>query len=248
VSETVSCPGCGAQVAPTGVCRFCGSTGFVDGIPGKLLPSDLKCPRCRAGVPLKGIEHEGFRADICLKCHGAWFGLGMLEEVLRTAVKRAPKKGEGDEGPVHGGVEPVRYAQCPKCAGGMARTPFVQKPLVIIDRCPSHGDWCDGGELAQLKAVARHRGVDAALGGPPGGKDPEARRPRLGDKAEAQSAALMEVLRSRPGNWGIVPPEVSLNDALEEQGRGGRGFFFRVRRRRSGRLDLLDILGGLLDL
>lgn len=241
VAETVPCPGCGAEVPPTGVCRFCGSTAFVDGVAGKLLPSDLKCPRCPGSPPLRGVEHEGFRADLCLKCHGVWFGLGLLEEVIRTAVKRKVRKGEGDEGPVHGGVEPVRYANCPKCGGGMARAAFAQKPLVIIDRCPSHGDWCDGGELSQLKAVARSRGLAQALGrtaAPEPPKGPDAGKVRLGTAAEAQTEALMSVLRNRPDNWGIVPPEVSAQDALEDRRRSGRY-------RRRGR-DLFDLLWDIL--
>ncbi len=219
----VACPGCGAQVAPTGTCRFCGSTAFLDGVAGKLLPSDLKCPRCPGSPPLQGVEHEGFRADLCMKCHGVWFGLGMLEEVIRTAAKRKPKQGEGEEGPVHGGVEPVRYARCPKCDGGMARIPFAQKPLVIVDQCPSHGDWCDGGELAQLKAVARTRGVEHATG------PRSAQASRSPDRARKGADAPRVVRLSR--------------DASEVE---ALGHFFAPRRRR-GR-DLFDVLWDVLDL
>ncbi len=223
----VSCPSCAAEVPSTGVCRSCGGTALVDGVAGRLLASDLKCPRCPGSPPLQGVEHEGFRADFCRKCHGVWFGLGMLEEVLRSAVKRPLKKGEGGEGPVHGGMEPVRYALCPRCGGGMARNPFAQKPLVIIDRCPAHGDWCDGGELAQLKAIARTRGVEGVLA--PAAK-PAARGARSGLVADP----LLAELRKRPGNWGVVPDEVAAIDDM----KSGSGF---GRRRRRGR-DLLDLL------
>lgn len=242
MSHTVACPGCGAEVKPTGVCRFCGSTAFVDGVAGRLLPSDLACPRCGAGVPLKGVEHEGFRADLCLKCHGAWFGLGMLEEVIRSAAKRPVRKGEGSEGPIHGGMEPVRYSSCPKCKGGMARVAFCHKPLVIIDRCPGHGEWCDGGELAQLKTVARSRGVDAALGRTAEKK----REPSKDPDAARKTDALMEVLRNRPDNWGVT---TSATDRLDSMNRRSAGAWLSIGgRRRRGRLDLFDILGALLDL
>ena len=238
MSDRVSCPACGASIPPTGVCRFCGATALVDGVAGRLMDSDLKCPRCPGTPPLQGVEHEGFRADFCAKCHGVWFGLGMLEEVLRTAVKRALRKGEGEEGPVHGGVEAVRYAQCPKCGGGMARVPFAQKPLVIIDRCPAHGDWCDGGELQQLKAVARSKGVDEALGPSEGSrgarKQAEKEAGRRGMAGFGEDPLIAE-LKNRPGNWGIVPPEVDLQDALDARQKGAR------RRGRGGR-DLLDLL------
>jgi Zn-finger nucleic acid-binding protein len=226
MSERVACPGCGAEIPATGVCRFCGATALVDGVAGRLLPSDLKCPRCAGKPPLQGVEHDGFRVDFCRRCHGAWFGLGMLEEVIRTAVKRALKKGEGDEGPVH----------------------FAQTPLVIIDRCPSHGDWCDGGELAQLKAVARTRGVDEALG-----HAEQSRAARTQAQKEAGQRAmdgfgqdpLIAELRKRPGNWGIVPPEVGAIDAYDRRQRSPLDPFGGKRRRRRGG-DLFDMLWVLI--
>lgn len=243
--DQVSCPGCGASVAPTGVCRFCGGTAFVDGVAGKLLPSDLKCPRCPDAPPMRGVEHEGFRAEVCLKCRGAWFGIGILEEAVRAAAKRPVRRGEGGAGPVHGGVEPVRYARCPVCGGGMARVPFCRKPLVIIDRCPAHGHWCDGGELGQLKAVARSRGVAEALGG---GEDAA---PRSESARKAQAAAsrdgvadpLLAELRRRPDNWGIVPDAVARADLLADRDRHLGPFRWGRRRRRYGLFDILwDIL------
>ena len=226
VSEKASCPGCGAPVPPTGVCPFCGASALVDGVAGKLLPSKLKCPRCPGGLPLQGVEHEGYRADFCRKCHGVWFILGMLEEVIRTAVHRPLRKGEGSAGPVHGGMEPVRYASCPKCGGGMARTPLSSKPLVIIDRCPSDGDWCDGGELSQLKAVARTHGLDEALG--------KKKRPRL----SSGSDEVIEELKKRSkrgGSTGLITREV-------ESGLGGIGGLGVLGGRRRRRRDLFDVL------
>jgi Zn-finger nucleic acid-binding protein len=239
MAEMVPCPGCGAEVAPTGACRYCGATAFVDGVAGRLLPSRLKCPRCEDANPLQGLEYEGIRTELCMRCHGVWFGLGLLEEALRNAVKRPLKKGEGGEGPAHGGIEPVRYARCPVCGGGMARAPLAKKPLVIIDRCPAHGDWCDGGELGQLKAVARSRGVKIALGTGPEATD--AAPPRKAGAAAATDMSadpLLEELRNRPGNWNLVPKEVLHNDARKQRVPfGGR------RRRR----DLFDVLWEFLD-
>jgi hypothetical protein len=135
-------------------------------------------------------------------------------------------------------MEPVRYARCPVCDGGMARVPLSKRsPLVIVDRCPSHGHWCDGGEFALLKSVARSRGVAEALGGAP----PEPRAPRV--PALPEDDPLLAELKKRPGNWGLVPPEVSRIDALHEQ-TGGLASFSWGRRRR--RYSLLDILWRML--
>jgi Zn-finger nucleic acid-binding protein len=241
MAETVACPGCGAQVSPTGACRFCGATAFVDGVAGRLLPSNLKCPRCGDGKPLRGLEYEGLRTDLCMSCHGVWFGLGLLEEALRRAVKRPLKKGEGGHGPAHGGLEKVRYSRCPVCGGAMARLAFAKKPLVFIDRCPAHGDWCDGGELGQLKAVARSRGVRFALGAEVDAKGVEEppKHARRGAASDLTPDPLLEELRNRPGNWGLVPKEVSRADERKSRGLFGG----RVRRRR----DLFDVLWEILD-
>jgi len=232
----VSCPGCGASVPAAGICRFCNGTAFVDGVPGRLLPSDLRCPRCE-GRPLQGVEHEGLRADVCTECHGVWFGTGMLEEAVRLAAARPVRKGEGGRGPAHGGMEPVRYARCPRCDGGMARVALARRPLVIIDRCPSHGHWCDGGEFGQLKAVARSRGVAEALGGSAEAAAPAGRIPAI-----PEGDPLLAELKRRPGNWGLVPSEVSQADALAEVRRGDFLTWGRGRRRYT----LFDILWRIL--
>jgi Zn-finger nucleic acid-binding protein len=236
--DAVTCPGCGASVRPTGVCKFCGATAFVDGVAGRLLPSDLKCPRCKDSPPLRGVEHEGLRADVCTACHGAWFGVGVLEAAVSAAAKRPASRGEAGHSRPDGAMEPVRYARCPRCSGGMARVAVCRKPLVILDRCPGHGYWCDGGELAQLKAVARARGVEVALGGEDDA-DRAARRTKGRASGLPEDDPILEVLKGRPGNWGLVPPEVSLND--HAAGPPGAHSLFRWggRRRRHGLIDIL---------
>ena len=215
-ANKVKCPNCGASVPPTGACKFCGATAFVDGIAGKLLPSTLKCPRCPKKPGLHGLEHEGHRADLCMVCHGVWFGMGKLEEAIRTAAKRPPAPGEGDQGPAHGGMEPVRYARCPVCDGGMARVALARKPLVLVDRCPAHGVWCDGGELGQLKFVARTRGLDA-IGAPEPTRAMERKKPE-----------------KRPALDFPIEPSGSRSS-------GGLGFGLSFGRRRRGP-DLFDVL------
>ena len=207
-SPKVRCPGCGAENPATSVCAYCRASAMLDGEGASLLPSDLRCPRCAARPPLRGLLHDGIRADFCLVCHGVWFGTGLLDAAVRAAALRPPREGEAAEGPAHGAVEPVRYARCPRCKGGMMRVPFAQKPLVLVDRCPAHGDWCDGGELGQLKAVARSRGPEEALG-------PRAVR-RVG-RQPSDAAAMDSPLGGRCfAGESIVPPEVSRADA----GRG----------------------------
>ena len=120
------------------------------------------------------------------------------------------------------------------CSASMARLPLARKPLVIVDRCPSHGHWCDGGEFGQLKTVARTRGVAEALGG--SGATGRAKVPPL-----AEDDPILAELKKRPGNWGLVPPEVSRMDALSDIG-SPRAWG----RRRRGYRGLLDVLFQIL--
>ncbi len=162
-TEEIRCPSCGAGMPASGSCRYCKAAVAVDGVTARLVPGTLRCPRCKGAPSLQGFVQERLAGELCTSCHGVWFPLGVLEQAIREAVDRPRGPAEGRRGPAHGGVEPVRYARCPQCDGGMARVPFSRKPLVIIDRCAAHGDWCDGGELGQLKAVARAQGVEAAV-------------------------------------------------------------------------------------
>ena len=43
-----------------------------------------------------------------------------------------------------------RVLECPVCTNVMARRNFGRKSAVIIDICPQHGTWLDGGELSRL--------------------------------------------------------------------------------------------------
>jgi hypothetical protein len=123
----------------------------------------------------------------------------------------------------------------------MSRLPVCRKPLVILDACAAHGQWCDGGELGQLKAVARSRGVAEALGGGFARPAPAAGRRRIGGTSAGDGAdPLLEELRRRPGGGGLVPAAVAWNDA-----RAGGGSGFRWGRRRGGG-DFLHVLFDIL--
>jgi Zn-finger nucleic acid-binding protein len=236
--ENVSCPGCGASTPPTGLCRFCRGVVLLEGAAGKFLASDLSCPRCDPKQPLQGLEHDGVRADLCGQCHGAWFATGALAEALRRAAKGPRRRGEGARAPAHGGMEPVRYIRCPRCGGGMSREALSRKPLVMIDRCPGCGDWCDGGEFAQLRTVARERGAEAALGAAAPGKAPASAA------ALEDDPAFREMLKRRPGGDGIFPAGMRDADGTPAELFSPGGILRHVtgRRRGPGLLDLLAAL------
>ena len=44
----------------------------------------------------------------------------------------------------------IQYLDCPVCIGQMHRHNYKGKSGVIVDTCPKHGTWFDGGELGKL--------------------------------------------------------------------------------------------------
>jgi Zn-finger nucleic acid-binding protein len=225
--DGIRCPSCGAPAKATGVCKFCNVSVLVDGVAGRTRNSDLKCPRCKEKPALRGVDLEGLHVDVCMACHGVMFGLGGLDRALEMSKDRPIRPGEGISGPHEGGIEPVRYSRCPHCDSGMNRVPWCKKPLIIIDRCGSHGDWCDGGELTQLKALARTRGLDS-----------------LGDRAQRNQVRRSAADPDNPlDGKKFVGESILTREMLNEESRKGWG---GGRRRRRG-TDLFDILWGMFE-
>ncbi len=234
--DGLRCPGCGAKLPPAGLCRFCGATAAVDGRVGKLVDSDLSCPRCAKKPPMRGVVLQGIRVDACFACHGMWFETGALEHAVQAESTKPPEpaRRRGGGSPVSGATsapEDVKYLECPRCKGGMARQPLARKPLVIADRCGAHGTWLDGGEFDQLLAVARARGPAEALGA-------DSARPRA-LKADPDLQRILDAARRDPD---MFTPQSRAESAAAADRRGG--FFGLGRRRRYSILDLVSDLAG----
>lgn len=166
-----NCRNCGAPL-PTGTisCSYCGSRNDVDlaGLPlvrrGGECDGERLCPRC--GVPLVpvSVTLEGeLELDRCGECLGLFFDPGELERILNATARGIATVDrrlisrimEGSPSRSH----PVGYIRCPVCRGVMNRTRYGEKSGVIVDRCPDHGIWLDGGELRTLLAWASAGGM-----------------------------------------------------------------------------------------
>lgn len=211
------CPCCGAPLAEPGTCRYCRSGTLWEGEASESRPSALRCPRCAdnaalaeglaegdaprpsLGPELVELRHGPAVVRACLVCQGGWFDVGKLDAVLAHARElRSPP--EGALGPL-AGAEPVRYLRCPRCAWIMARVNYARASGIILDQCPTHGVWVDGGELLRLKAWVRARERPA----------PPAPAPR-GAPAPAERG-LLTLEHRRGGGWGwaeLVDMVVSL--------------------------------------
>ncbi len=120
------------------------------------------CPRCGAAL---GPEFE----DVGFPC-GSCGGVFIRRERVSSLLASAESGGmEGNVGYRENAAsskrpfeleagEAVRYLRCPLCATAMTRQNFARKSGVIVDVCPPHGTWFDGGEVQRASEYLRAHG------------------------------------------------------------------------------------------
>jgi Zn-finger nucleic acid-binding protein len=130
----------------------------------------------------------------CRSCNGLWIPKETLEPLVERGAALTPAAAGGDRPQRLSGD--VRYLKCPECDGLMARRNYGRVSGVIIDSCPSHGIWLDGGELAALRRFVAS-----------GGRKRQERADREKERVEEELRAI----RRRPlggsvlrdvGGWG----------------------------------------------
>lgn len=157
-----NCSSCSAPLSgPSTICEYCGRRNDVDlrGIHKytQVKPdSERSCPRCN--VPLHTInlkKDDRFYIERCNQCMGLFFDPNELEALLDDSVSHVfnidLKRLDTITKELYFNDDEHRlYIKCPVCSEFMKRTNFGTKSGVIIDRCPKHGIWLDGGELKRL--------------------------------------------------------------------------------------------------
>ncbi len=111
----------------------------------------MECPRCK--LTLQRESYEGNRVDVCGACWGVWLDPGELEKILLS--KRYTFSPEEKKSAVEGrGTGPTSPISCPQCSTRMDRVYLDPAYYLVIDRCPRHGVWLDGGEIKKVQALA----------------------------------------------------------------------------------------------
>jgi Zn-finger nucleic acid-binding protein len=114
----------------------------------------MDCPRCQ--LTLETTEYEGVMVEVCQTCLGFWLDRGELGVILdlqrlkfseeeRTALldtMRHPHKG------------PTEPGKCPRCSEVMTQKRYDSSVQLIIDECPEHGVWLDGGEMKTIQVIS----------------------------------------------------------------------------------------------
>lgn len=155
------CQWCTAPL-PAGsvLCRYCGKRSDVDlrGVHEYTVaaPDATRlCPAC--GIPMQTLDLKlggTFLIERCEKCLSLFFDPNEIETVLERSASEVfqvdrQRLSELDRGR-GGGSAAVRYHPCPVCRTMMNRVNFGARSGVIIDQCPAHGMWLEGGELRRL--------------------------------------------------------------------------------------------------
>lgn len=156
-----NCSNCSASLPANSItCDYCGSRNDTDlkGVHRYTtheIESARTCPRCT--IPLRTIDlhlNGKFLIERCDECLGLFFDPGELEVLLQATVtnvftinrKQLDNINVARRSTDYG----VSYVKCPACFTVMNRVNFGARSGVIVDRCPDHGVWLDGGELRHL--------------------------------------------------------------------------------------------------
>ena len=156
-----NCENCSAPLpANSIICGYCGSRNDTDlkGIHRFTVntpDSERTCPRCAISLQTIDLKVEGtFLIERCEQCLGLFFDVGELEALIKasvTHVYQADRHKINDlNKTLRNSDYPAAYIKCPVCGTMMNRVNFGTRSGVIIDRCPDHGVWLDGGELRHL--------------------------------------------------------------------------------------------------
>jgi len=156
-----NCCNCAAPLpAHSIICSYCGSRNDTDlkGVHRYTtheLDSGRTCPRCNVTLQSIDLQLQGkFLIERCDQCLGLFFDPGELDALLQATVTHVytinRKQLVNINNALRNSEFGISYIKCPVCATIMNRVNFGARSGVIVDRCPDHGLWLDGGELRQL--------------------------------------------------------------------------------------------------
>ncbi len=112
---------------------------------------------------MQQATHEGVTLDVCDAGHGMWVDRQELAQMVFDDVSSRPAGEQLAEleraraagmGTVMDAVQSEGVRACPVCSSGLKKMQWGHTSAVIVDSCPEHGTWLDGGELARIEAYA----------------------------------------------------------------------------------------------
>lgn len=143
-----------------GLCRYCGKRNDVDlqGVHEFTVAepaSPRLCPSC--GIPMQTIDLKlggTFYIERCERCLSLFFDPNEVETLLEKSAAAVFQIDHARLDEITRGrraaSSPTRYYSCPVCRTAMNRLNFGARSGVVVDQCPRHGMWLEGGELRRL--------------------------------------------------------------------------------------------------
>ncbi|MGE0870076.1 MAG: zf-TFIIB domain-containing protein [Kofleriaceae bacterium] len=232
----LSCPRCGAGVAPTAkTCEHCSSELLLKACPrclSRVFHGHHHCPECGTELAVAAIEptaHDrpcprcttamharrvgDIAIDECADCHGLFLDQTAIQRVVTDrqqaradALLGSLPAGEIQTKPPAGKL----YVKCPVCSTIMNRKLFAAGAGVIIDVCRSHGAFFDVGELPRVISFVMNGGLERA-------EKKEIERMREAAKREqdnAQWAAMMDSRATTRSSYDAPTSGTALIDLL----------------------------------
>ena len=155
------CQWCTAPLPPgAALCRYCGRRNDVDlqGIHEFTVAEPASpriCPACEVPMQTLDLRLGGtFYVERCERCLSLFFDPNEIETLLEKSASSVFQIDRVRlEEITRGRREPpsqTRYYRCPVCRTAMNRVNFGARSGVVIDQCPRHGMWLEGGELRRL--------------------------------------------------------------------------------------------------
>jgi Zn-finger nucleic acid-binding protein len=96
---------------------------------------------------MQTVEVQQLHIDLCSQCQGSFYDHSELDRMFAVPDKKVKASQLVEKAPEKDLEQPIN---CPRCANPMERDHYFSGFDVLIDRCPEHGIWLDGGELPAL--------------------------------------------------------------------------------------------------
>lgn len=226
-ADQLSCPQCGAGVAPTSNrCEHCSAELLLKACPrclSRVFHGHKHCPECgavlgiaaaaetdatqpcpRCDTPLRARLVGDIVIDECAACLGLFLDQIAIKRVIsdREQSRAEALLGALPKPETSAVVKPGQkmYLKCPTCRVVMNRKQFAAGAGVIVDVCKTHGTYFDVGELPAIIEFVSQGGLERAARADleRQRRDLAAERNRLGSPS-GMSALLSEPVHNRSG-------------------------------------------------
>ncbi len=168
------------------------------------------CVRCRTALSWIPVEGTTAHLDGCAKCLGCFVRMKDMGELFECAEGGKdlclPAVLQPAPGQTRPSFDRFQLVACPHCSREMDRTRFAQRASLVVDVCPVHGIWLDGGEIQGLLGFVKDRAAGVAAPGAVEREDEEKWRRIVADRVEEENRITARVALAVADANRRIPP------------------------------------------